>query len=204
MRCITPIGRGNQTSIEARLTDPRLVPCNQQNCPTSRIECKSHAPDTAIGGKSKLLHIRKLRSLQCIDIGTTELWPIVSEHAGRCQQRFSDCQRQSGKLLLECILKSDNPRRLYSPRAIDRQGRSNHRNLLAPVHCMLQLDHFVNLVPMTLPVLRSSRTFKRLQVLACIESSPTWISVKQSGEVHFGNSAFPNFIARRIYTKEIA
>jgi hypothetical protein len=67
------VSGADQLLVKSLLIGPDLVPRNQQDRSPFWVKRKGNSPLPIIAVKSKLLHIRVLRGIQCIDMWASEL-----------------------------------------------------------------------------------------------------------------------------------
>jgi len=103
----------DKVAVESILRNSGLVAANEQNRSALHVECKGNPPCAAIGAEAKLLHVRMLRSLQRIDLRSTELGPELPEQSNQRVNVAPDRCRKSMDLRRKIRVERNHPRTIF-------------------------------------------------------------------------------------------
>jgi len=120
----TGVGFLQKIPIKALFTHLLFIGGNQQDRLADRVkrECNTLYLRSAMGIKTKLLHVWVLRIIECANVRATGLWPKPLHHGCSGKQVVLNFFIQDIKLGTEIIMKNDFPnitlRQLSSPNDI--------------------------------------------------------------------------------------
>ena len=114
MRRITYICFVDQSFVKPLLRNATLVPRNENNCLTFRVDSKGDAPDAIIGRKAQLFHVLELGARQCICMWSAQSWAINFQDASCRKQPVLHRIRKLIELGIELDVKNDGPSYLWS------------------------------------------------------------------------------------------
>ncbi len=102
------IRQRDQALIKPALIGPALVPTDQQNRLSVRVEGKSHSPDLTVPGKPKFFHVGVLRALEGIDRWAPQIGSKLSQQLGMSQQFVLKIGLPNFELGIEGIVKKND------------------------------------------------------------------------------------------------
>lgn len=109
MVTVSLVGAAQQLAVEAIALHTGLVAGDEEHGAAGRIESEGHAPDTAIGLKAQLLHVRVGRAVEGVDGGAAECRAVFGQTLGARDQLDPDRRVQLVQLGLEPGLEKDCP-----------------------------------------------------------------------------------------------